>query len=95
VDLNDPIQRRAAFIVFMLTMANVVIVSLASYPTQEAATEGISRTLRDFYPLTGRRRVHGAPPRCGEGGAGDRRHLSPQCVSGDERQDCDACHKIE
>jgi len=31
VDLNDPIQRRAAVIVFGLTIANVVIVSLAAY----------------------------------------------------------------
>jgi hypothetical protein len=31
VDLNDPIQRRAAVIIFGLTMANVVIVSLAAY----------------------------------------------------------------
>src|SRR6476659_1126617 len=31
VDLNDPIQRRAAVMVFALTMANVVIVSLAAY----------------------------------------------------------------
>src|SRR5215208_4188886 len=30
-DLNDPIQRRAAVIIFCLTMANVVIVSLAAY----------------------------------------------------------------
>jgi len=31
VDLNDPIQRRAAVIIFGLTIANVVIVSLAAY----------------------------------------------------------------
>jgi hypothetical protein len=31
LDLNDPSQRRAAAIVFLLTIANVVIVSLASY----------------------------------------------------------------
>jgi hypothetical protein len=31
VDLNDPIQRRAAVIVFALTMANIIIVSLAAY----------------------------------------------------------------
>jgi hypothetical protein len=31
VDLNDPNQRTAAVIVFALTMANIVIVSLASY----------------------------------------------------------------
>jgi hypothetical protein len=30
-DLNDPITRRAAVIVFALTMANVVIISLAAY----------------------------------------------------------------
>ena len=30
-DLNDPIQRRAAVILFALTMANIVIVSLAAY----------------------------------------------------------------
>jgi hypothetical protein len=30
-DLNDPIQRRAAVIIFCLTIANVVIVSLAAY----------------------------------------------------------------
>src|SRR3954454_19503599 len=29
IDLNDPIQRNTAVIVFMLTLANVVIVSLA------------------------------------------------------------------
>jgi hypothetical protein len=31
VDFNDPIQRRTAVIIFGLTMANVVIVSLAAY----------------------------------------------------------------
>src|SRR5690349_1833873 len=31
VDLNDPIHRRAAVIIFALTMANIVIVSLAAY----------------------------------------------------------------
>ena len=31
LDLNDPIQRRTVFIVLMLTLANVVIVSLAAY----------------------------------------------------------------
>jgi hypothetical protein len=31
VDLNDPIARRAAVIVFALTIANIVIVSLAAY----------------------------------------------------------------
>jgi hypothetical protein len=31
IDLNDPIQRRSAVIAFALTMANVVIVSLAAY----------------------------------------------------------------
>jgi hypothetical protein len=31
IDLNDPIHRRAALIVFVLTMANIVIVSLAAY----------------------------------------------------------------
>jgi len=31
VDLNDPAQRTAAFIVFALTLTNVVIVSLAAY----------------------------------------------------------------
>jgi hypothetical protein len=31
VDLNDPIQRNTAVIVFMLTIANIVIVSLAAY----------------------------------------------------------------
>jgi hypothetical protein len=31
VDLNDPVHRRAAVIAFALTMANVVIVSLAAY----------------------------------------------------------------
>src|SRR3954452_22493746 len=31
LDLNDPIQRRAAVLVFALTIANVVIVSLAAY----------------------------------------------------------------
>jgi NapC/NirT cytochrome c family, N-terminal region len=31
IDLNDPVQRRAAFIFFGLTLANVVIVSLAAY----------------------------------------------------------------
>jgi hypothetical protein len=30
-DLNDPIERRGAFIFFALTLANIVIVSLASY----------------------------------------------------------------
>ena len=30
-DLNDPIVRRAAVIVFALTIANIVIVSLAAY----------------------------------------------------------------
>src|SRR5579862_7625496 len=31
LDLNDPLQRRTAVIVFALTIANVVIVSLAAY----------------------------------------------------------------
>jgi cytochrome c556 len=31
IDLNDPVQRRMAVIVFGLTMANIVIVSLAAY----------------------------------------------------------------
>jgi NapC/NirT cytochrome c family, N-terminal region len=31
VDLNDPVHRRAAVIAFALTMANIVIVSLAAY----------------------------------------------------------------
>jgi hypothetical protein len=31
LDLNDPVQRRAAVLIFSLTMANVVIVSLAAY----------------------------------------------------------------
>lgn len=31
LDLNDPVHRRTAFIVLVLTMANVVIVSLAAY----------------------------------------------------------------
>jgi hypothetical protein len=31
LDLNDPIHRRAAVIIFALTMANIVIVSLAAY----------------------------------------------------------------
>ena len=31
IDLNDPVQRRAAVVVFALTMANIVIVSLAAY----------------------------------------------------------------
>jgi hypothetical protein len=31
LDLNDPVQRRRAVLVFALTMANVVIVSLAAY----------------------------------------------------------------
>ena len=31
LDLNDPVQRRAAVLIFALTMANVVIVSLAAY----------------------------------------------------------------
>src|SRR5262245_16945833 len=31
IDLNDPVQRMRAVIVFALTMANVVIVSLAAY----------------------------------------------------------------
>ena len=31
IDLNDPIQRRAAVLIFMLTIANVVIVSLAAF----------------------------------------------------------------
>jgi hypothetical protein len=31
IDLNDPQQRRAAVLIFVLTMANVVIVSLAAY----------------------------------------------------------------
>src|ERR1041385_4087634 len=31
VDFNDPVQRSTAVIVFMLTMANIVIVSLAAY----------------------------------------------------------------
>jgi len=31
VDLNDPTQRRAAVIVFMMTVANILIVSLAAY----------------------------------------------------------------
>src|SRR3954470_18019140 len=31
VDLNDPVQRNTAVIVFMLTIANIVIVSLAAY----------------------------------------------------------------
>jgi hypothetical protein len=31
IDLNDPTQRRTAVIVFALTMANIVIVSLAAY----------------------------------------------------------------
>jgi nitrate/TMAO reductase-like tetraheme cytochrome c subunit len=31
LDLNDPVQRNTAVIVFVLTMANVVIVSLAAY----------------------------------------------------------------
>ena len=31
IDLNDPAQRRAAVLIFALTMANVVIVSLAAY----------------------------------------------------------------
>jgi hypothetical protein len=30
-DLNDPVQRRAALVFFALTMANIVIVSLAAY----------------------------------------------------------------
>ena len=35
VDLNDPITRRAAVIVFGLTLANIVIVSLAAYRSVE------------------------------------------------------------
>jgi hypothetical protein len=31
IDLNDPTQRMTAFIVFLLTMANIVIVSLGAY----------------------------------------------------------------
>src|SRR5580765_1198459 len=31
VDLNDPIQRRRAVLIFALTLANIVIVSLAAY----------------------------------------------------------------
>ena len=31
VDLNDPVQRRAAVIVFAMTIANIIIVSLAAY----------------------------------------------------------------
>ena len=31
LDLNDPVQRHTAVIVFLLTMANIVIVSLAAY----------------------------------------------------------------
>jgi hypothetical protein len=31
LDLNDPVQRRAAVIIFMATVANIVIVSLAAY----------------------------------------------------------------
>ena len=31
IDLNDPVQRRAAVLMFALTMANLVIVSLAAY----------------------------------------------------------------
>ena len=31
IDLNDPIQRRTAVIVFLLTMANIIIVSLAAF----------------------------------------------------------------
>src|SRR5436305_3906043 len=31
VDLNDPIHRQTAVIIFALTMANIVIVSLAAY----------------------------------------------------------------
>ena len=31
IDLNDPVQRNTAVIVFMLTLANIVIVSLAAY----------------------------------------------------------------
>ena len=31
LDLNDPVQRHTAIIVFLLTMANIVIVSLAAY----------------------------------------------------------------
>src|SRR6266516_4412342 len=31
IDLNDPVQRRGAFIFFTLTLANIVIVSLAAY----------------------------------------------------------------
>jgi hypothetical protein len=31
IDLNDPVYRRTALIVFLLTMANIVIVSLAAY----------------------------------------------------------------
>jgi hypothetical protein len=31
LDLNDPVQRRAAVIIFMVTVANIVIVSLAAY----------------------------------------------------------------
>jgi hypothetical protein len=35
LDLNDPIHRRAAFIVFVLTIANIVIVSLAAHRGME------------------------------------------------------------
>ncbi|HVL66952.1 MAG TPA: NapC/NirT family cytochrome c [Vicinamibacterales bacterium] len=31
LDLNDPVQRRAVMLVFVLTLANVVIISLAAY----------------------------------------------------------------
>ena len=31
IDLNDPAQRRVAVMIFALTMANIVIVSLAAY----------------------------------------------------------------
>jgi hypothetical protein len=31
IDLNDPIQRRRAIMIFVMTMVNIVIVSLASY----------------------------------------------------------------
>ena len=31
IDLNDPTQRHTAVIIFLLTIANVVIVSLAAY----------------------------------------------------------------